>query len=319
MKWRNKQIYPQLAIHSLFVTLSLLTVLTVVLQACSKHSSEHEPIPIQLYTGIRTRAAVDAFDGTPVCVACGSVSGSYTQCWDGVATGNEITLVPVRYYPTDGSHVYLRGFYPPAPLTEDGTLTYTLTGEEDLMLTAEQSGSAENPFTADTEKMLVHRHLLTQLSFRLKLDVENPEQYSIRSLRLNGLAKEVTLSLLTEKLECGTPAPPVILYDSEKSGNCFPFEAGVAELPGFVLVQPEAEFTIDLRLATDEEPENDLVYTGLPIHFEGGVGEGGISYTVSVEIPDPSSLDPKAVNVTATVGHWEDGSGGNGELVTKQL
>ncbi|MCS3322119.1 hypothetical protein NXW73_14610 [Bacteroides fragilis] len=40
--------------------------------------------------------------------------------------------MPERYYPSDGSALYLRGYYPPAPLTADGRLTYRLTGEEDL-------------------------------------------------------------------------------------------------------------------------------------------------------------------------------------------
>ncbi|MCD8182322.1 MAG: hypothetical protein LUE99_03690 [Bacteroides sp.] len=45
------------------------------------------------------------------------------------------------------------------------------------------------------------------------------------------------------------------------------------------------------------------------------MGEGGIAYTVSVNIPAPSSPDPKEVKATATVSSWEDGSSGSGELV----
>ncbi len=272
-------------------------------------------VPIQLYTGIRTRAAIDAFIGTPVCVACGTSSGNYTQCWDGIATADRISLSPMRYYPTDGSALYLRGFYPPAPLSSDGTLAYSLTGEEDLMMTDELSGSQDAPFTADESKILVHRHLLTQLSFLLKLNVPAPDRYAIRSLHLNGLAQDVRLSLLTEELECLTTAPPVVIYSSEASGGSFPFKSGVARLPAFILVQPGADFTIDLTLAVDNNPSHDLIYTDLPIRFEGGVGEGGISYTVSVDIPDPSIPDPQAVSVTATVRSWQGGDDGSGEVM----
>lgn len=310
-----KEAHPRTLPVALFLIASLFA-------ACSgERTNINIPAPptlvqIQLYTGIRTRAAIDAFIGTPVCVACGPSSGNYTQCWDGIATADRISLSPMRYYPTDGSPLYLRGFYPPAPLSPDGTLSYTLTGEEDLMLTDELSGSQDNPFTADEGKTLMHRHLLTQLSFLLKLDVPDPDRYGIRSLHLNGLAQDVRLTLLTEELECLTPAPPVAIYTGDASGGSFPFESGVARLPAFILVQPGADFTIDLTLAVDNDPSHDLVYTGLPIRFEDGVGEGGLSYTVSVDIPDPSIPDPQAVAVTATVRSWQGGDSGSGDLET---
>ncbi|MCD8182323.1 MAG: fimbrillin family protein [Bacteroides sp.] len=208
MEQRNKHIYPRIG--------TVLTVLSFLLVSCTERSLEMrpEPVPIRLYTGIRTRAAVDAFNGTPVCIACGTSAGSYTECWEGTATDGEIALTPVRYYPQDGGRLYLRSFYPPAPLGEDGTLTYTLTGEEDLMVTSEQNGSLDEPFATDDSKMLIHRHLLTKLGFRLKLEVANPGQYSIRTLHLNGLTQQVKLSLLTEELECGDVTASVTVYDA---------------------------------------------------------------------------------------------------------
>ena len=298
--------------------LPLLLLLPALLTACTERSLEvrPEPVPIRLYTGIQTRISIDNFKETPVCVAYGTAPGGYIQCWDGIATNNEITLTPVRYYPQDGSRIYLRSFYPPAPMSADGTLNYTLTGEEDLMMTVEQSATQDEPFTADSEKILTHRHLLTKLSFRLKLNVSNPDLYSVRSLQLNGLTQQVTLSLLTGELNCGELKIPVMIYDGATDGSSFPFKEGVAELPGYVLVQPGAEFTLNLRLAVDDKPANDLIYTELPIHFDGGTGEGGIAYTVSVDIPDPVSPDPVEVSVTATVTSWKDGDSGSGEINT---
>ena len=295
-------------------------VLMVPHAACTERSLEARPeaVPIRLYTGIRTRAAVDRFEDTPVCIAFGATPGSYTQCWDGVATNDEIILTPVRYYPQDGSRIYLRGFYPPAPLAADGTLKYSLTGEEDLMMTAEQSGTQEQPFTADEDKRLVHRHLLTKLNFSLKLDIPDPDKYSIRALSLNGLTQQVTLSLLTGQLDCDGSTRSVIVYESSEETGTYPFENGMAELPGYILVQPRAEFTIDLRLAVDDVPAHDRVYSGLPIHFEGGAGESGVAYTVTVDIPEPSVSDPEAVRVRATVSHWGGGNAGSGELVPQK-
>lgn len=294
-----------------------------LLASCTERSLElrpepepgPEPVAVRLYTGIRTRAAVDAFDGTPLCVACGTATGSYAECWDGVATGNEIVLTPVRYYPLDGSPLYLRSFYPPAPLGADGTLVYTLTGEEDLLMSSELVGSQDNPFTVEEERRLTHRHLLTKLSFHLKLDAADTGKYSIRALHLNGLTCQVTLSLLTEELSSDAATLSVTVYDAAGGVSGFPFEDGAADLPGYVLVQPEAEFTIDLHLAVDDNPAHDLVYTELPVRFEDGSGEGGVAYTVKVDIPDPVSPEPVGVSVTATVTSWTDGNGGSGEIV----
>ena len=302
--------------------LLLLLCISFLAGSCTERSLElrpepepdPEPVAIRLYTGIRTRAAVDAFENTPVCIACGTSTSAYTECWNGVATAGEIVLTPARYYPLDGSPLYLRSFYPQAPLAADGTLAYTLTGEEDLMVTSEQFGSQDVPFEESEEKTLVHRHLLTKLSFRLKLDVPDADKYSIRNLYLNGLSQEVTLSLLTEELSCGEATVSVTMYAATDQSSCFPFENGVASLPGHVLVQPDAEFSIDLRLAVDDNPENDLTYTDLPIRFEGGTGEGGAAYTVSVEVPDPTVPDPQAITVTATVIPWDGGSGGSGDI-----
>ncbi len=298
----------------------LLLWISALILSCTERGHEEPPepeplsVPIRLYTGIRTRAAVDTFDGTPVCIACGPSAGNYTACWEGVATGNEIKLVPTRYYPLDGSPVYLRSFYPPAPMTAEGTLLYTLTGEEDLMLACEQSGSRDAPFTEDRERTLLHRHLLTKLVFHLKLDVEDADKFSIRSMALNGLSQEVQLSLLTEELTCGEAVVSVTVYDSGEEGACLPFEDGGVRLPGHVLVQPGAEFSIELRLAVDDDPAHDFVYTHLPVHFEGGAGEGGVAYTVLVDIPDPATAEPQAIVAMAKVCSWENGTGGNGEI-----
>lgn len=300
------------------IHLILILWVSVLAFSCTERTLEERPAPepvvIRLYTGIRTRSAVDAFESTPVCIACGTSTSAYAECWDGVATAGEIVLTPVRYYPLDGSPLYLRSFYPQAPLAADGTLTYTLTGEEDLMVTSEQFGSQDAPFEESEEKTLVHRHLLTKLSFRLKLNVPDADKYSIRSLSLNGLSQKVTLSLLTEELSCSEATVSVTMFTATGHTACFPFENGVASLPGHVLVQPDAEFTIDLRLAVDDNPEHDFVYTDLPIRFEGGTGEGGAAYTVSVDIPDPTVSDPQAITVTATVIPWDSGSGGSGEI-----
>ena len=260
--------------------------LSQLLFSCTERSleprPEPEPVPIRLFTGIRTRATVDVFGDTPVCVAYGVRTGQYDGSWDGIATDNEIRLMPERYYPSDGSALYLRGYYPPAPLTADGRLTYRLTGEEDLMLTGEQNGSLSAPFGESDSQSLLYRHLLTQLIFTLTVEAEDTGALRVRSLHLNGLTDEVTLSLAEESL-----------------------------LPG----ERTVSVPVDLVLSVDDDRTHDREYRALPVRFEGGEGEGGTAYTVRVELPDPVIPDPVEIVAVATVGRWQEGDSGSGELV----
>lgn len=242
-------------------------------------------VPIHLYTGIRTRASIDAFDATPVNIAMGNTAGEYTESWEGSATQNEIVLTPERYYPSDGSPVYLRGYYPAAPL-ENGKVQYTLTGQEDLMLSVEQNGSLSKPFD-EVNTPLTYRHLLSQLNFTLKLKGAS-DNYRIRSVHIDGLASTAVVNLSSEEVEPLGKAGPVAVYTDPGTGG-FPITDGKVTLPGYILVQPNAELTLDLVLNIDGNPANDLVFKNLPVNFTGGGTEGGSAYEVeiSLEIPEP--------------------------------
>lgn len=284
--------------------------------SCTERSLETrpEPVPIRLYTGIRTRALVDAFDDTPVGIACGMVSGDYDTYWEGTATAGEIILTPVRYYPEDGSSLYLRGYYPLVPVTADGTLIYSLTGSEDLMLSDEQAGSLASPFTPESGKDLMYSHLLTKLSFTIHVEGDNLSSVRVRSLQLNGLASQVTLTLSTGVLACSESTDFVIVYAATDDSEGLPFVDGVLNLPGYALVQPRSEFTLDMVLAIDDDRSHDIVYHDLAISFEGGGGEGGTAYTVKVELPAPTFSDPVPVRVTAVIVPWETGNSGSGDI-----
>lgn len=243
-------------------------------------------VPIRLYTSIKTRALVDAFDDTPVNIAAGREAGVYTESWAARATAGEIIPDPERYYPTDGSPVFLRGYYPAAPL-EDGKVHYTLTGQEDLMLSVEQSGTLANRFDA-TRSPLVYGHLLTQLKFKIKLNGAS-DSYKLCSLKLDGLAAQAQVDLFAGTVHPVGKAAPLIIYTDPGTGG-FPIVDGVLSLPGYVLVQPNAELTMDLILNIDNNPAHDLAFTDIPVRFTEG-SEGGNAYTVEIELKIPDTPD----------------------------
>lgn len=245
-------------------------------------------VPIHLYTGIKTRAMIDEFKQTPVCIAAGTTAGQYTESWDGTATDNEILLIPERYYPADGSPLFLRGYHPVAPLT-NGEVKYTLTGQEDLMLSVEQSGSLTDRFSA-AKTPLTYSHLLSQLNFTLRLKGA-PKNYRVRSVHLNGMAASAVVNLFSGKVEPIGTAGPVVVYSDPGTGG-FPIVDGVVTLPGYVLVQPEASLSLDLVLNIDGNPANDLSFKDLPVQFGEGGTEGGSAYEVEISLEIPDTPDP---------------------------
>lgn len=282
-------------------------------------------IPIRLYTGIQTRATVDAFDSTPVSIAAGTSTGDYPEHWTATATGGDITLNPERYYPTDGTTLFIRSYYPSAPHV-NGEVHYDLTGQEDLMMTDEQQGSLTRRFDALTTP-LIHKHLLTQLSFKLII-ANAPDNYRVRAVALNGLATSAKVSLSEGKvIPTGDPTS-LAIYTASGTGG-IPFAGGVADIPGFILVQPEATFTIDLVLTVDDNPANDLVFNNVPVTIDGGGGQSGNAYQieVSLDLPDnplepdepdvpddPDPMEAYKVKIKATVIPWKQGNSGSADL-----
>lgn len=285
-------------------------------------------VPIHIYTGIQTRASIDAFDGTPVSIAAGTNATTYTESWDGVATAGEILLQPERYYPRDGSTLFLRGYYPAAPLL-NGEVHYQLTGQEDLMLSVGQSGSLANRFDRE-DAPLTYMHLLSQLNFTLNLKGA-ADNYKVRSVHLNGMAASAVVSLKEGTVQPVGQSGPVVIYADPGTGG-FPITDGKVSLPGYVLVQPNATLKLDLVLAVDDNPANDISFTNLPVHIEGNI-EGGSAYEIeiSLEVPDVPDIpdvpdepdvpdvpdEPQEkynITVRATVTDWKTGDNGGAIL-----
>lgn len=269
---------------------------------------EPSAVAIRIYTSIQTRSRIDEFQGTAVGVACGTETGVYSEFWEGVATQNEIVLTPERYYPTDGSPLYVRGFYPPAPMKE-GQLQYVLTGSEDLMLSCEQSASQNAPFTSVETGLLEYRHLLTLLNFHLELE-GGAAGWSVRGIKLNGLSNQVTVSLLTGEVVVGETTTSLNVYSASDDEQGLPTTDGKVTIPGHALVQPNAELTLDLVLAVDDDRTHDRIYKDLPVRFDGGAGEGGSAYVVKVSVMDYTSA-----YAVASVVPWELGDDGFSDIV----
>ena len=111
-------------------------------------------------------------------------------------TGNTVlTFEPEQTYLTEDGESVLIGYYPRKALNSGTTnpvsVTYTITGEEDIMATGVQTGSLVNKFETFT-----FNHLLTQLQFKCTGSAGAISKWTaITSIKVKNVATGLKLSL----------------------------------------------------------------------------------------------------------------------------
>lgn len=120
--------------------------------------------------GVATRSPVSTNDNITAPFVASATTGDYTtNAWSSTVTfvasstpTAALSFSPARYYPVDNSPIYIRGYYPAGTLSGK-TVTLAGDGTEDVMLTAQASGTKATAGALS----FVFNHLLTQLQFKL--------------------------------------------------------------------------------------------------------------------------------------------------------
>ncbi len=120
--------------------------------------------------GVATRSPVSTNDNITAPFVASATTGDYTtNAWSSTVTfvasptpTAALYFSPARYYPVDNSPIYIRGYYPAGTLSGK-TVTLAGDGTEDVMLTAQASGTKATAGALS----FVFNHLLTQLQFKL--------------------------------------------------------------------------------------------------------------------------------------------------------
>lgn len=119
------------------------------------------------------------------------------------------TAAPV--YPRYGDYLYLVAYAPAQSKPTDGTVAYTLTGQEDLLYVKELQGNKRdgNRFSGNTQsasdKPLVFNHLLTRLSFKARKKQADGLTVKINKITVNGADTQATVPLATGIPTFSTP------------------------------------------------------------------------------------------------------------------
>lgn len=291
----------------------LLSVLLPVLTDCTV---PEESVPDVGQTRIRlaleesaygrqkTRTAVSVFNGDTIAFAAGSFSGTYSEIWKAKGEGSEAIPLQPRYYPEDGSRLYLRGYYPAAVPGING-VTWHLDGSQDVMVSNEQSGSLTDMFWQDSKKF-TFTHLLTRLNIRVRVEEGFPVDARLTRIRIGGSHPDVLLDLNKGALSAMGESAVLTVWEADRTGlllsDAFPdTPIATAMLEAGVPLTFFATVTLSDGTVWD--------YEALPIRFAeaDGLPKAGVSYTLSVVL----DAEKEKLILSTTVTDWTEREGGD--------
>lgn len=315
------------------IYLLLLPTFMLVSGCSDSEQSEPELIPIELRASERGEVATKADEATEVTEAFKTTifaskrDGDYTNLTS-TETGNEwmkdaevaidgnITLTDGTSptYPKYGEWLYLVAVSPKIAQDDsgNGTVTYTLDGQTDLMYASQIQGNRwdGDRFSGNTNnlvKPLEYVHLLTQLKFKAQKKTADGLTVKVKSISVTG-AGSVTLNLSdgTTKFAADKKDLKYTLPDGGKDIS----SADAASLDGCLLLPPlDKNEAYKLTVETSVGTFKDLAISFDSASGSSGSGDHfapGYSYEISLEISD-RELEVLSVSVAPWTTVAQDG------------
>lgn len=280
-----------------YLFLSLAVLLGGGCQDTDVPGSQQLQVPIELRAVAPGLSAQTKATGTPfeTTVFCSTRKGNYASLgqeavgkwkayeWHQDTQVDEAGNVGLtdKIYPVYGDNVYVVAVAPQIADTDaDGTLSYTLTGKEDLMYASEIEG---NRWDVSRLGSLTYAHLLTQLVFKAKKKDARGLDVTIRKITAQSQPIAVSLPLATGQAQFTGSAdvsltPPdggvrVTLSTETTDVGCL----YLPPLPS----KGEAQITIETSIGTFS---NVSVTMGSQIAEENF--QAGVSHVITLEIYD---------------------------------
>ena len=254
-----------------------------------------------------SRSTASELNGETIAFAVGSFSGTYREVWEAQVEGSEAMPLPPRYYPEDGSRLYLRGYYPVAEPGNNGVV-YRLDGSLDLLVSNEQSGCLTDMFWQESKKF-TFKHLLTQLNIRIRTGEDYPAAARLTRMQIGGSHPDVLLDLNKGSLlAIGEPA---VLTVWEPGGTGALLSETFPDQPA-AMVMLEAGVALTFFATVSLPDGTNIAYEALPIRFAeaDGLPRAGVSYTLSVTL----DTEKEKLTLSTAVADWAEKEGGEVEL-----
>lgn len=258
------------------------------------------PVEIKISAGIPgllSRAPVNTNDNITAPFVASTTNGDYTtNAWVSTATfvasptpTSALSFNPSRYYsPTATSPIYITGYYPAGTLSGK-TVTFASNGMEDVMITAQATGTKATA----TPLSFTFNHLLTQLQFQFKSGAGYPASgNNVTQIVIRSQKMPATLTLNDGSLTYATAS------DLTLNGT-YPITTAGATAVDCPMVKSGEALVIGVTTS------DGVVYPDATISLTTQVGKAHlITFT----------LTPKEITSTVSVTAWAPGGGGSSSL-----
>lgn len=257
------------------------------------------PVEIKLSANVlnvQGRATVNPGDAFSAQFVASGTSVDYSSpLWNEeavVAAGGAVALTSPQYYPINGSTVYMTGYAPKAD-TDAGAVEYVLTGQEDVMMTQQLSGSKATA----TALAFQFEHKLIQLKFKVIAGNGFPVGLNVTEIKVNGTKTAASLALADGTLTFSGNAATVTAF----TGKSYVINASGIEASDVVMVEPGAPITLDIRISDT----NSTVFRDIPVSL---TTKAGSSHLITL------TFENQEIQATATVAPWTPGDEGSGTV-----
>lgn len=277
-------------------------------------------------SAIQTKAALESWSDTKVSFIKGTYNSegstySFSELWNAqIASDNKVTFKNTdftqdepKYYPEDGTDIYLVGVCPaPTSVPTGNKVTFDLsTGDQDVVATVRLEGNKgkDKHITSCT-----FNHLLTKLNFKGIADETYPNNKKLTKLTIKGckISAELDLTKASDSwaLDFTGNATNITAFDKTTdttNGVTIPEKNTAAAEITTVFVQPNAtNITLDI-IAGDTE------YQNIPITIKGtdgqaGTAEEGKQYDITL------TFSKESVTTTAELTKWGTAGEGSGTV-----
>lgn len=302
----------------------LVSLLTAFLGGCSSVeesviNKEGEPIRLTAGIGETTRAVINAGYANSLDISFaridnpGSNSTWKTPSIDAVRAGGtgstSVTFSPEQNYLAENAQSTLIGYYPRKALDDISnpvTVSYTITGDEDIMATEKQTGALDNKFKAFT-----FQHLLTQLQFKCIGSAEAITKWKgITSLTVKNVSTALKLSL--DKTDGATLTATGAANQSLTVKNCPATVSPTSESnpkTGYLMLFPTANMGTDaVPVSLEVKATYDGTEKTLSVdvkNINGGV-KPGESHLITLTFTEDGRISAEA-----GIAEWVPGNNGS--------
>lgn len=307
-------------------TTVLFLFLLLLLAGCTER--EEAPVPVRLTAQSTALSAESPGRAVGVISPGGAFSPTFiasmtagnfaAAAWSDdarVATDGAVTFADKHYYPANGGRVYLVGVHPHAAPT-DGSVTYTLDGNTDVMYAAPLYGSKwdSNRFAGNTQsgydKPFVFTHLLTQLQVTAKKAAAGGLPFHITGITVKGINSTLSVALAEGTPAFSNPADVEIPGEAISSNTEITGETTPVSIANLLLPPSEAgTFTFDIETSAGTFRDVEVSLDNKDSD-EGSKGfQAGYAHQVILTIHDSE------LGVIVSIAQWQPATGGDIDLV----